>query len=266
MHTNYQQNRGQFSNHYTPNEQYQHITQTQTVVTETSQVETEIVPSSRRVIPVRRIDPYSVDPVYCCVKIPVRCAIWLIVVFEILSIVYSVVYEILPHRDLNKRIRKNNPLEKYDGSWIFTLRVLFLAAMYLMVAVVFFYHFAVYLSTRGDGMRDEPEHRRILIKGMDLLLIRTIAEPAMLIISNIIIANVVNQKVIFIDFKWQLVIGLITLILILWWRSAFQKYYIQLVPNVSFTGIQIVDQPGGQQRSLFDFIEAPLPNPSQLPT
>ena len=39
-------------------------------------------------------------------------------------------------------------------------------------------------------MKDGPEDRRPLVKGMDLILIKTIAEPVVLVISNIIIASV----------------------------------------------------------------------------
>ena len=212
----------------------------------------------------RRIDPYSVDPVYCCLKVSIRCAIWLIILYEICFIIFSVYVEILPYKDINKTIRVRNPLFQRDGEWIYNLRLAYLLAMYLLTVFVFFYHFARYLTTRGDGMGDEPEHRRILVKGMDCLLFRVITETVVLVISNIIYAEYVKNLVIFLDFKWPLQIGILRLILTLWWRSAFQKYYIQLVPNVHFQGIQIVEP--HQSRSLFDFIEAPLPNPNKLPT
>jgi hypothetical protein len=114
------------------------------------------------------------------------------------------------------------------------MRVGYLVAMYLLTIFVFFYHFARYLTTRGDGMRDDPDHRRILVKGMDVLLFRVITETVVLVISNIIYSQYVKNNTIFLDFKWPLQVGILRLILTLWWRSAFQKYYLQLVPNVHF--------------------------------
>lgn len=97
--------------------------------------------------------------------------------------------------------------------------------MYAVDLYVFIKFFGTYLRTRGDGMRDSPVDRKPLLRGMDLLLWKTIAVPIVLTISNIIIADIEKQKVVYDNIKWPFQIGFVTLIFMLWWRSSFYSYY-----------------------------------------
>lgn len=79
-----------------------------------------------------------------------------------------------------------------------------MVAMYILDLYVFFKPFGTYLTTRGDGMRDSPQDRKSLLKGMDLILMKTVAVPFVLTISNIIIADIERGKVVYDSIKWPL--------------------------------------------------------------
>lgn len=122
--------------------------------------------------------------------IPMRLAIWMIILYEMCYMIYTIYFEIVLVSGLSSRLEKKSPRYINDGHWLFSLRVIFLVSMYILDLYVFFKYFATYLTTRGDGMRDSPVDRKPLLSGMNLLLIKTIAVPIVLTISNTIIADI----------------------------------------------------------------------------
>lgn len=112
------------------------------------------------------------------------------------------VFEIIQVSGLAERLEKKSPRYISDGNWLFGLRVIFMIGMYILDLYVFFKPFGTYLTTRGDGMRDSPIDRKPLLKGMDLILMKTAAVPFVLTISNIIIADIEKGKVVYDSIKW----------------------------------------------------------------
>lgn len=103
-----------------------------------------------------------------------------------------------------ERLEKKSPRYINDGKWIFYLRLGFMLIMYGIDIYVFIRPFGKYLASRGDGMRDSPTDRKPLLKGMNLILIKTLLVPIVLIISNIIIGDIERGNVVFDTIKWPL--------------------------------------------------------------
>ena len=117
-------------------------------------------------------------------------AIFMIIIFEIGTIIHSIVVEValksgIPD-DMEEKLGKRY---RSDAEWLYTLRVLFCVAMYVLFIAVAILYFGKYLATQGDGLRDGPLDRKPLVRAMDFILFKTVAEPVVLMISNAIIAD-----------------------------------------------------------------------------
>jgi hypothetical protein len=119
-----------------------------------------------------------------------RMGLFMIIIFEIFTVIYSIVVEIVLKdsvpMDMEEKLGSHY---KVDGDWLFVLRVLFCVSMYFLFIGTSILYFGKYLSTQGDGLRDGPLDRKPLVRGMDFILFKTIAEPIVLCISNAIIAD-----------------------------------------------------------------------------
>ena len=135
-------------------------------------------------------------------SVPMKVAIFMIILYELCYDIYILYVEIILVSDLPQRLEKKSPRYIDDGEWIFYLRLIYMIGMYGLDIYVFFKHFGGYLAARGDGMRDSPADRKPLLKGMNLILIKTITVPIVLTISNIIIGDLEKNKVVYDTIKW----------------------------------------------------------------
>ena len=124
----------------------------------------------------------------------------MIILFEIFTVIYSIVVEIVLYNDVPENMeQKLGRKYRSDGDWLYVLRVLFCVSMYLLFIAVAIFYFGRYLTTQGDGLRDGPLDRKPLVRAMDFILFKTVAEPIVLMISNAIIADYMNKEVVFSD-------------------------------------------------------------------
>ena len=103
-------------------------------------------------------------------------------------------------------------------------------------------------------LKPTSEDRKPLLRGMDFILAKTIAEPIVLIISNSIIADLKNREVVFNDIKDPLVYGILCTVLVLWWRSSFHEYWIQISPEIissEYTSVDIISIEEDQKQFVF---------------
>ena len=149
--------------------------------------------------PVEKIDAADVDPMFCCFAFPMRMAIFMIIIFEIGTIIYSIVDIALKSGIPANMEEKLGKRYRSDAEWLYVLRVLFCVAMYILFIAVAILYFGKYLATQGDGLRDGPLDRKPLVRAMDFILFKTVAEPIVLMISNAIIADYMEQEVFYSD-------------------------------------------------------------------
>ena len=129
-----------------------------------------------------------------------RMALYLIIVFEILAICYSIHFEILQKISIPFEIEgKLGHSYRIDGEILFAFRVGYLVLMYIIVIFSILRYWIIYLFFRKNKLIDCVEDRSLLLKGMNLMLFRTVTEPIVLIISNSIIADLKEQDIIYKD-------------------------------------------------------------------